>query len=117
MPIKYKIRLLQVQALKSYRTFVIQKGYGGTEFLPHTPPPPHLPLPPAKIELNIKISLQSNQKTLSLFLILHLTCLIFPAYPLFLFNIKECCTVTYQLLSHSNQITQDHGWPETSCKK
>ena len=33
--IKYKTRLLEAQVFKSYRTFVIQKSYGGREFLFH----------------------------------------------------------------------------------
>ena len=30
VPLKYKIRLLKAQVLKNYRTFFIQKSYGGT---------------------------------------------------------------------------------------
>ena len=34
MPIKYEIRLLKAQFLKSYRTSVIQISFGGRAFLP-----------------------------------------------------------------------------------
>ena len=33
MPIMYKIRLIKAQALKSYRTVVIQESYGSRAFL------------------------------------------------------------------------------------
>ena len=33
MAIKYKIKLLKAKVLKSYRTFAIQKSYGGRAFM------------------------------------------------------------------------------------
>ena len=59
VPIKYKIRLLKAQVLKSYRTFVVQKSYAGRTFLLPEPKWDWIPKPKGLKEENEASSLNS----------------------------------------------------------